>query len=206
MNHFKDDEINKLMLKYDFALEVLKTNIDILIKGYVFQNNYNPVEHVKSRIKSLDGACKKLEKKKYEINTYNIKNHVHDMVGLRIVCSFLTDVYNIVNLIKTSDQLRIKDEKNYIINPKSTGYTSYHLIVEVPIFIDNKTEYVEAEIQIRTIAMDFWASLDHKIQYKFPKEIPEQVKEEMYNCSLDIRALDEKIGKLHKYVNDYNEK
>ncbi len=206
MNHFKDDEINKLMLKYDFALEVLKTNIDILIKGYVFQNNYNPVEHVKTRIKSLDGACKKLEKKKYEINTYNLKNHVHDMVGIRIVCSFIKDVYNIVNLIKTSDQLRIKEEKDYITNPKSTGYTSYHLIVEVPIFIDNKTEYVEAEIQIRTIAMDFWASLDHKIQYKFPKEIPEQVKEEMYNCSLDIRALDEKIGKLHKYVNDYNEK
>ena len=125
------------------------------------------------------------------------------MLGVLIVCSFLTDVYEVVNLIKKSNQFKIKEEKDYIANPKDTGYISYHLIIEVPIFVDNKTEYIDAEIQIRTIAMDFWASLDHKIQYKF-KEIPEEVKKEMYHCSLDIEALDEKMNELKKYVNNYN--
>lgn len=206
MNNFSIEDKNRLeeiLLKYEFALEMLETQLDILIKGYVFKNKYNPVEHVKSRIKSQDSAVKKLQKKNYEVTIDNLVNHVHDMIGVRIVCSFLTDVYEIVNLIKDSKQFKIKEEKDYITNPKDTGYISYHLIIEVPIVIDNKTEYVEAEIQIRTIAMDFWASLDHKIQYKF-KEIPEEIKDEMYKCSLDIERLDEKMNELKKYVNHYN--
>lgn len=206
MNGFNIEDKNKLeeiLLKYEFALEMLETELDILIKGYVFKNKYNPVEHVKSRIKSQDSAIKKLQNKNYEITIDNLVNHVHDMIGVRIVCSFLTDVYEIVSLIKDSNQFKIKEEKDYIAKPKDTGYISYHLIIEVPIVIDNKTEYVEAEIQIRTIAMDFWASLDHKIQYKF-KEIPEEIKNEMYKCSLDIEALDEKMNELKKFVNNYN--
>lgn len=205
MSNFSIDDKNKLeeiLLKYEFALEMLETQLDILIKGYVFKNKYNPVEHVKSRIKSQDSAIKKLQKKNYEITIDNLINHVHDMIGVRIVCSFLTDVYEIVNLIKDSKQFKIKEEKDYITNPKDTGYISYHLIIDVPIVVDNKIEYVEAEIQIRTIAMDFWASLDHKIQYKF-KEIPEEIKNEMYKCSLDIEALDEKMNELRKFVKNY---
>lgn len=206
MNGFNLEDKNKLeeiLLKYEFALEMLETQLDILIKGYVFKNKYNPVEHVKSRIKSQDSAIKKLQNKNYEVTIDNLIGHVHDMIGVRIVCSFLTDVYEIVKLIKDSNQFKIKEEKDYIAKPKDTGYISYHLIIEVPIVVDNKTEYVEAEIQIRTIAMDFWASLDHKIQYKF-KEIPEEIKKEMYKCSLDIEALDEKMNELKKFVNNYN--
>ena len=206
MEKFKPEEqqlLEETLLKYEFALEMLETELDILIKGHVFKTKYNPVEHVKSRIKSQDSAIKKLERKNYEITVNNLRKHVHDMIGVRIVCSFLTDVYEVVNLIKKSNQFKIKEEKDYIANPKDTGYISYHLIIEVPIFVDNKTEYIDAEIQIRTIAMDFWASLEHKIQYKF-KEIPEEVKKEMYHCSLDIEALDEKMNELKKYVNNYN--
>lgn len=209
MNNFKEneiEEIKKLLLKYEFASETLKTDLNILIKGYIFKTKNNPVEHIKTRIKTIDSACKKLEKKNYDITVDNLKNHVHDMVGIRIVCSFLTDVYEIVNLIKSSNQFKIIDEKDYITNPKKSGYISYHLIVQVPVFIDNKNEYVEAEIQIRTIAMDFWASLDHKIQYKFPKEIPEEVKNEMYNCSVDIKNLDKKMGDIRRWLNDYRDK
>lgn len=194
-----------IMIKYQCSLELLETQINILIKSYEHKYDCNPVEHVKSRLKSLESCVKKLEDKKYEVNEYNLINHVHDIAGIRIVCSFLDDVYNIVNLIKDSKMFEIKEEKDYIENPKESGYVSYHLIVYVPIYIYGKKEYVEAEIQIRTIAMDFWASLDHKIQYKFPKEIPEEIKEEMFNCSLDIRMLDNKMGRLNQIMQKYNE-
>ena len=204
--YFDDnDKLSELMLEYDFALKILETQLNILIKEFEFNNKYNPVEHIKARIKTEKSAALKLARKGYDITTENLVLHVHDMVGARIVCSFLSDVYDIVNIIKNSKQLEIKEEKDYIQNPKDTGYMSYHLIVLVPIYLNNCIEYIEAEVQIRTIAMDFWASLDHKIQYKFPQEIPAIVKKEMYNCSLDIKSLDEKMYRLSEIVNNYKE-
>ena len=197
-------EISELMLKYNFALQLLETQFNILIKEFEFKNKYNPVEHMKSRLKTEKSIIDKLNKKGYEITTKNMISHVHDIIGIRIVCSFLDDVYDIVDIIKSSKQFKIKEEKDYIKNPKSTGYMSYHLIVLVPIYLNETVEHVEAEIQIRTSAMDFWASIDHKVQYKFPSEIPEEVKKEMYNCSLDIRKLDEKMQQLNEFVNKYN--
>lgn len=198
------DKEKELMLKYSFALEVLKTEINILIKNYEYKNNYNPVEHIKSRIKSKESAIKKLDKKGYDLTYENLEKHVHDMVGIRIVCSFMSDVYEIINLIKGSKQFKILEEKDYINDPKDSGYSSYHINLLVPIHLDNKIEYVEAEVQVRTIAMDFWASLDHKIRYKFPSEIPDEVKEEMFNCSLDIRTLDDKMENLSQIMKKYN--
>lgn len=199
MNEIFDYE----MLKYKFALEMLETEIKILIEEFEFQNKYNPVEHIKSRIKSKESAIKKLKNKNYDITLENLKKHVHDMVGVRIVCSFLSDVIDIVKLIENSKQIKIKEKKDYITTPKDTGYSSYHLIVFVPIYLNGKEELIEAEIQIRTVAMDFWASLDHKIQYKFPKEIPEEIKQDLYNCSLSIKALDKRMLILNEIVNKY---
>lgn len=197
-------EVSELMLKYNFALQLLETQFNILIKEFEFKNKYNPVEHMKSRLKTEKSIIDKLNKKGYEVTTKNMISHVHDIIGIRIVCSFLEDVYDIVDIIKSSKQFKIKEEKDYIKNPKSTGYMSYHLIVLVPIYLNETVEHVEAEIQIRTSAMDFWASIDHKVQYKFPSEIPEEVKKEMYNCSRDIRKLDEKMQQLNEFVNKYN--
>lgn len=197
-------EVSELMIKYNFALQMLETQFNILIKEFEFKNKYNPVEHMKSRLKTEKSIIDKLNKKGYEITTKNMISHVHDIIGIRIVCSFLDDVYDIVDIIKSSKQFKIKEEKDYIKNPKSTGYMSYHIIVLVPIYLNDTVEYVEAEVQIRTSAMDFWASIDHKVQYKFPSEIPEEVKKEMYNCSLDIRKLDEKMQQLNEFVNKYN--
>ena len=197
-------EVSELMLKYNFALQLLETQFNILIKEFEFKDKYNPVEHMKSRLKTEKSIIDKLNKKGYEVTTKNMISHVHDIIGIRIVCSFLEDVYDIVDIIKSSKQFKIKEEKDYIKNPKSTGYMSYHLIVLVPIYLNETVEHVEAEIQIRTSAMDFWASIDHKVQYKFPSEIPEEVKKEMYNCSLDIRKLDEKMQQLNEFVNKYN--
>lgn len=196
-------EIDHLMLKYEFALEELITQLKIAIKEYEFNNNKQIVEHIKTRIKTKESAIKKLESKGYEISIDNLQKHVHDMVGVRIVCSFLPDVYDIVNIIKKAKNLKIKEKRDYIENPKKSGYSSYHMIVEVPIYLENGMEYIEAEIQIRTMAMDFWASLDHKLQYKFSEVLPEEVKKEMYDCSLAIKRLDNKMLGLHEIVNKY---
>lgn len=199
-----DVEIDHLMLKYQYALDKLDTELEIIIKEFEFNNKYQPVEHVKSRIKSKESAIKKLKSKGYDITVDNLKDHVHDMVGFRIVCSFISDVYSLVNVIEKSKSIIIKEKKDYILNPKDSGYTSYHLIVLVPICLE-EIEYIEAEIQIRTMAMDFWASLDHKIQYKFREIIPEEIADEMYNCSLAIKALDNKMYGLNEIVNRYKE-
>ena len=122
-------------------------------------------------------------------------NHVHDMVGVRIVCSFLSDVKSIVEVLKTSKLFKIKEETDYITNPKDSGYISYHMNVLVPLRLQERVEYIEAEIQIRTIAMDFWASLDHKLRYK-QKDIPDNVIDEVYGCSQVIRDLDMKMENL----------
>ena len=193
----EDKELEGLILKYTAALKTLETQISILLQDYEHRNNYNPVEHIKSRIKSYDSATKKLISRGYELTTKNIEEHVHDMVGLRIVCSFLSDVYEIVKIIENSDQITIRDKKDYITNPKDTGYYSYHLLVYVPVYLIDGVTLVEAEIQIRTVAMDFWASLDHKITYKFKGEIPEEIKEGMHKCAEDIHALDQKMLKLN---------
>lgn len=197
------NEIDYLMLKYEFALEELITQLKIAIKEFEFNNNKQIVEHIKTRIKSKESAIKKLESKGYEISIDNLQKHVHDMVGVRIVCSFLPNVYDIVNIIENAKNLKIKEKRDYIENPKKSGYSSYHMIVEVPIYLENGIEYIEAEIQIRTMAMDFWASLDHKLQYKFSEVLPEEVKKEMYDCSLAIKRLDNKMLGLHEIVNKY---
>ena len=201
----KENELNELLLKYNFALSILETQLNILIKDYEFKNKYNLVEHIKSRIKTEKSAYDKLKRKGYEINIINLKEHVHDMIGIRIVCSFINDVEKIVNLIKNSEQFEIIDERDYITNPKDTGYQSHHLIIKVPIYLDERVEYVDAEIQIRTVAMDFFASLDHKIRYKLKGNITDEVKVEMISCSNVIQALDKKMYELNEIVKKYND-
>ena len=193
-----------LFLKYKFAKQMLETEINILMEEFVFVHGYNPVEHIKSRIKTEASIMKKLEKKGLAKTVSNVGRYVHDAVGFRIVVSFLSDVYDIVTIIKKSNNLIVVKQEDYIKDPKGSGYTSYHLNVLVPIYLNSKTEYVEAEIQIRTIAMDFWASLDHKIQYKFPNEIPEDVKEKMYENALIIKKLDNQMMHLNEAVQKYD--
>lgn len=194
------EDYKELLLKYNAALKTLETQIAILIQDYEFKNHYNPVEHVKSRIKSYDSIVNKLKSRDYDVTVENIENHIHDVVGLRIVCSFLSDVYAIVKLLEDSDQITVHTKKDYISNPKDSGYSSYHLLVYVPVYLIDGVEMVEAEIQIRTVAMDFWASLDHKIRYKFKGEIPNEIQENMYKCALDINDLDQKMVDMNNQM------
>lgn len=205
MNFVNEDNFKELMLKYEFALKRLETELGILLDEYKYIKGYNPVEHIKSRIKSLGSIINKLDKKGLEYTTDNIVRNVHDVVGIRIVCSFLSDVYEIVNLIKSSKEFIIIDESDYIKDPKDSGYSSYHLNILIPVYLLNVTEYIEVEIQIRTVAMDCWASLDHKLSYKLPKDVPEELRISMTKKAEEIRELDKSVQKLFGIVKKYTD-
>lgn len=200
------NNFERIILKYEYAKRTLETEIAILIDEFVHKHEYNPVEHVKSRIKSQKSIVNKLVNKGHVPTINNMTKIIYDIVGIRIVCSFLTDVYDIVSMISKSSNIIIKERRDYISSPKKTGYSSYHLIVLVPIYLSTGKEYIPAEIQIRTIAMDFWASLDHKISYKFDNIIPKEVQEEMYKSSLAITELDRKMLDLNELVNKFSNK
>ena len=193
----KEKSLELLLMQYQAALKTLETQLGILLKDFEYRNKYNPVEHIKSRIKQYDSIVRKLTDRGYEITVENIEKHVHDMVGIRIICDFLSDVYKIVDMIESCQQITIHNRKDYISSPKPSGYSSYHLLVYVPVYFMDGVKMVEAEIQIRTVAMDFWASLDHKITYKFQGKIPDEIKERMHKCAEDIHALDQKMLKLN---------
>lgn len=191
--------------KYEYAKEMLESELRILIKEFERKHGYTPVEHMKSRMKSENSIIKKLEKKGYELTDENTYKHIDDIVGVRIVVSFLSDVYDVVSLIASSTNLLLKERKDYITNPKASGYSSYHLKVLVPVYLQDYVEYVPAEIQVRTVAMDFWASLDHKIRYKFHEKIPDEVQKNMQDYALDIQKLDRKMYELNKIMSKYEE-
>lgn len=196
--------LSSLMVDYSSALKILKTELEILSDEFEYNHKYNPVEHIKCRIKSYDSIVKKLEKKGLELTNENVVNYINDVVGVRVVCSFIPDVFEIVKVIENSKNIKILSKKDYINNPKDSGYSSFHLIVSVPVNLSTGIKYVKAEIQIRTIAMDFWASLDHKISYKFPQpdELPARVIEELKTSSEIVKLLDKKMAELVGIVND----
>ena len=193
MSGINPTEWEKMLLKYKFAKTMLEAELKILLEEHEFSTGNTPVEHIKTRLKSESSILKKLEDKGYEKTVENVEKYIHDIVGFRIVCSFLSDVYDIVNIIKSSKNFKIKNENDYIKNPKDTGYSSY-------------LEYVEAEIQIRTVAMDFWASLDHKLQYKLPQDIPVYLERELLSCSDEIKIMDAKMQHLYDIVKKYTDK
>ncbi len=191
--------------KYEYAKKMLETELDILLSEFKRKHGYTPVEHVKSRIKTMDSIQKKLKKKGQIFTEENVEKYILDVIGIRIVVSFLSDVYDIVSLISNSTNILIKNRKDYIKEPKSSGYSSYHMIVLVPIYLEGYVEYLSAEIQIRTVAMDFWASLDHKMRYKFPERIPDELQQELMNYAEDIQELDRKMYEINKVVMKYEQ-
>ncbi|MCT4607003.1 MAG: GTP pyrophosphokinase family protein [Marinisporobacter sp.] len=183
-------EWNNLLLIYRFALSEVNTKLNILNEEFQFIHSHNPIEHIKSRVKSTDSIISKLERKGYAITLENAQKYIHDIAGIRIICSFTSDIYTIYELIKKQSDINIIEIKDYIKNPKPNGYQSLHLIVEIPVFLSDRTAPVKVEIQIRTIAMDFWASLEHKIFYKFNKIVPESITDQLKECADVISHLD----------------
>ena len=173
------DSWESLMFLYNSALKEVTTKLEILNDEFIHIHKYNPIEYIKSRIKSPESIVKKLKRHELDINVDNMISKINDIAGVRIVCSFTSDIYQIAEMIGKQNALTVISVKDYIRNPKQSGYKSFHMLVSVPIFLGNQVVDTKVEIQIRTIAMDFWASLEHKIYYKFEGHAPEYISHEL---------------------------
>lgn len=203
-----DDEkrmYEELYIKYTLALRKLETEMYNLFDAYKFITNNednNIVKYTKSRIKTFDSASKKLSNKGVDTNLENIEKVLRDMVGFRIVCPFENDVYKIVNLVKSCDSFVIEKEKDYIVEPKESGYSSYHIDVAIPIKFKGENVYVHGEIQVRTMAMDLWATLDHIIRYKTSHDVQDKLSQEFLARANDMKRFDQRMQILREEVSE----
>lgn len=188
------------MFLYDSALKEINTKIEILNNEFVHIYNYNPIEHIKSRLKTPDSIVKKLKRYGFEVTIDNMVEKLSDIAGIRIICSFTSDIYQIAEMITKQSDVTVLYVKDYIKNPKPNGYKSYHMVVTIPIYLTDGPVDTKVEIQIRTIAMDFWASLEHKIYYKFEGNAPAYLQQELKACADVVNMLDVKMFSLNQAI------
>lgn len=194
----------EVILIYNSALKQIGTKLEILNDEFQHVHRYNPIEHIKSRIKSSESIVKKLRKNGYESTIENMVEYVNDIAGIRVICSFSSDIYRIAEMISNQNDIKVLAIKDYIKSPKPSGYKSYHMLVTVPIYLSDRIVHAKVEIQIRTVAMDFWASLEHKINYKFEGNVPQYIKEELVECAKLISDVDGRMLNLNEQIRDVN--
>ena len=196
------DSWETMMLLYNSALKEVGTKLEILNDEFQHIHQYNPIEHIKSRIKSPESIVKKLKKRGLESTIENMTEYINDIAGIRVICSFTSDIYRISEMLRNQNDLKVISVKDYIIAPKDSGYKSFHMIVSVPIYLSDSVVDTKVEIQIRTVAMDFWASLEHKMNYKLDNNAPESFKRELYECAQMVSLLDDKMLTLNEQIQD----
>ncbi|OLA91531.1 MAG: GTP pyrophosphokinase [Roseburia sp. 40_7] len=194
------DSWKTMMFIYNSALKEVGTKLDILNDEFLHVHQYNPIEYIKSRIKTPESIVQKLKRNGYESTIQNMVEHINDIAGIRIVCSFTSDIYRMAEMIGRQNDLTVVSVKDYIKHPKESGYKSYHMLVTVPIFLSDRVVDTKVEIQIRTMAMDFWASLEHKIYYKFEGNAPEYISRDLRECSGIVSMLDDKMLSLNEAI------
>ena len=199
-NYEDVDSWKTIMFLYQAALKEVGTKLEILNDEFQHVHKYNPIEHIKTRVKTPESIVKKLKRYGFETSMENMVNHINDIAGIRIVCSFTSDIYRIVEMIGKQNDFTVVSVKDYIKHPKESGYKSYHMLVTVPIFMGDKLIDTKVEIQIRTIAMDFWASLEHKIYYKFEGNAPDYISKDLQECSNIVSELDAKMLQLNEAI------
>ena len=194
------DSWKEAMLDYNSALKQIETKLSILNDEFQHIHRYNPIEHIKARIKTPESIVKKLKRYGLEFTLDNMEQAVNDIAGVRITCSFTSDIFRLADMIRDQKDIKVISTKDYITSPKPSGYRSYHMIISVPVYFSDRIKDVKVEVQIRTVAMDFWASLEHKINYKFEGNAPQHIKEELIECSEMIAKLDAKMLSLNEEI------
>ena len=193
----KTNTFEKIMTIYEMAITELETKMKILQKEFKVFYNYDLIDHVNTRIKQPDSIINKMKKKGYELTYQEMIENINDIAGVRVICQLKDDIFKIRNLISKIPGIHIQEEKDYVSHPKESGYSSYHMIVKVPVSLSTQTIYVKVEIQIRTLAMDFWASLEHKMKYKTDKEVNKKTSKELVNYAKIVNKMDSKMMLLN---------
>lgn len=196
----------KLYSYYTFALMEMETKFRVLNQEFSLQYDCNPIESIKTRIKSPESLAYKMQRKNIKLTLDNVEENINDVAGIRVICSFPKDIYMLKECLEKQDDIQILCEKDYIKEPKANGYRGLHLIVEIPIFLHKEKKYMKVEVQLRTIAMDFWASLEHKLRYKknLPEDVDKQVEHELFVCSELSAILDLKMQRIKTEIENVN--
>lgn len=203
LENMTTDEYRQAMLLYSGALKVVTTKIEIINEEFAVLSKKNPIEYVKSRLKKAPSIAGKLIRRGYNPTFEDAIEYIDDIAGARIICSFVPDIYRIADIFHSLSDIKVLKVKDYIKSPKENGYRSYHMLLEVPVCLSEEVLYSRVELQIRTIAMDFWASLEHKIRYKFERCVPEMLNSELLDCANIVASLDEKMLGLNRQIETY---
>lgn len=199
-NQEEADAWKTAMFLYNASLKEVGTKLEILNDEFHHVHRYNPIEHIKKRVKSPESIANKLKKDGYEVSIENMISHVNDIAGIRLICSFTSDIYRLAEMIGNQTDIKVLSVKDFISSPKESGYKSFHMIISIPIFLSDSVVDTKVEIQIRTIAMDFWASLEHKIFYKFEGNAPEFISQDLRACADMVARLDEHMLNLNESI------
>lgn len=191
------EQMQRFLLEYRFGMQEIETKIGILREEFQLVHDYNPIEHVSSRVKSVDSLVDKVARKGIGPDIEQIRLHIRDIAGVRITCAFTRDVYRLYELLTRQDDITVLEVEDYIERPKANGYKSLHAIIAVPVFLSTGRVEVPVEVQFRTIAMDFWASLEHKIYYKYERQVPDDLIRDLKDAADTAAELDKRMERLH---------
>ena len=194
--------IETIFSYYECAIMEVETKFKVLDKQFSLQYDRNPIENIKSRIKSMDSILRKINKNNIPLDIEAITERMHDIAGVRVICNFIDDIYMLADCLLKQDDVTLIEKKDYIKNPKESGYRSLHLIIETPIFLKEGKRLIKVEVQLRTISMNFWASLEHKIQYKFDGNAPVYIGNELRDCAKMITELDGRMLALNTAIQE----
>ena len=194
------DDYVTLQCRYSAAMREVKTKLEILDDEFQSRHRRNPIHHIESRIKSIQSIMEKLSRRQHPVSMQSAVENLQDIAGIRVICSYVQDVYTVARLLTSQDDVTVRAVRDYIKQPKDNGYRSLHLIVEIPIFLQDGRQLVPVEVQIRTIAMDFWASLEHSLRYKASGVVPADICEELQQVGHDIAALDQRMQAIHDRI------
>ncbi|MCM1326905.1 MAG: GTP pyrophosphokinase family protein [Bacteroidales bacterium] len=204
LDKFQDNiaGFRNLMMEYRCAMLEVQTKLEVLNKELSLLHSRNPFESIKSRLKSPESIMEKLDRNGLEYTVENIEKNLNDIAGIRVICSFAEDIYMLVDCLVAQDDIILVEKKDYIKNPKPNGYRSLHLILDIPIFLTKEKKHMRVEVQFRTIAMDFWASLEHKLKYKKDIENAESISEELKYCADIISQLDRRMEQIRNRIDN----
>ena len=194
------DDFFSIQCRYSAAMKEVQTKLEILDDEFQMKHRRNPIHHIESRLKSIQSIMEKLSRKSFAVSMKSAVANLNDIAGIRVICPYVEDVYTVAKLLTSQDDVHLKEIRDYIQHPKPNGYRSLHLILEIPVFLQEGRILVPVEVQIRTIAMDFWASLEHDLRYKAHGIVPQDISDELQQVGEDISRLDHKMQSIHDRI------
>lgn len=194
------DEFFTVQCRYQAAIREVQTKLEILDDEFQMKHKRNPIHHMQTRMKSIQSIMEKLQRKHESVSIASAVTNLTDIAGVRVICSYIQDIYTVADLLTSQDDVKVLRVRDYIKDPKPNGYRSLHLVLEIPVFLSEGRILVPVEVQIRTIAMDFWASLEHSLRYKAEGQVTEEVSRELLQTASDIAALDQRMQRIHDKV------